>query len=182
MDSSMFKTLCSIDHLLSSWDSIKSKNSAGGIDGESISEFDKNLKDNLQELADELSTGKWIPHPYLKIEIPKNKTEKRRLGLLTVRDKVVQQAIRMLIEPKFENLFLNNSYGYRPDKGAVKAIKRVLQERQKKNIQWAIKLDIDNYFDNIDHGILEARIKSVITDAEIVRLIMLCVKMGVCNR
>ena len=75
MDSSMFKTLCSIDHLLSSWDSIKSKNSAGGIDGESISEFDKNLKDNLQELADELSTGKWIPHPYLKIEIPKNKMD-----------------------------------------------------------------------------------------------------------
>ena len=73
MDSSMLKTLCSIDHLLSSWDIIKSKNSSGGIDGESISEFDKNLKDNLQELADELSTGKWIPHPYLKIEIPKNK-------------------------------------------------------------------------------------------------------------
>lgn len=75
MHSSMFKTLCSIDHLLSSWDSIKSKNSSGGIDGESISEFDKNLKDNLQELADELSTGKWIPHPYLKIEIPKNKMD-----------------------------------------------------------------------------------------------------------
>lgn len=178
----MFKTLCSIDHLLSSWDSIKSKNAAGGIDGESIAEFDKDLRDNLQELSEELSTGKWIPHPYLKIEIPKNKNEKRRLGLLTVRDKVVQQAIRMLIEPKLENLFLNNSYGYRPGKGAVKAIKRVLQERQKKSIQWAIKLDIDNYFDNIDHGILEARIKAVITDAEIVRLIMLCVKMGVVSK
>jgi len=75
MHSSMFKTLCTIDHLLSSWDSIKSKNSAGGIDGENISDFDGNLRDNLQELADELSTGKWIPHPYLKIEIPKNKMD-----------------------------------------------------------------------------------------------------------
>ena len=58
MDSSMLKTLCSIDHLLSSWDIIKSKNSSGGIDGESISEFDKNLKYNREELADDLSSGK----------------------------------------------------------------------------------------------------------------------------
>ena len=58
----------------------------------------------------------------------------------------------------------------------------MLQERQKKSIRWALKLDIDNYFDNIDHGLLEARIKSVITDAEIVRLIMLCVKMGVVTK
>lgn len=182
MDSSTFKTLCSIDHLLSSWDSIKKKNSSGGIDGESVAEFDANLKINLTKLSEELTARKWIPHPYLKIEIPKNKTEKRKLGLLAVRDKVVQQAIRLLIEPKLENMFLNNSYGYRPDKGTVKAIKRVLQERQRKSIQWALKLDIDNYFDNIDHDILEARVKAVVADEEIVRLIMLCIKMGIVSQ
>lgn len=65
----------------------------------------------------------------MRIEIPKKTNEKRRLGLLTVRDKIVQQGIRMLIEPRCERLFLNNSYGYRPGKGAVKAIRRALSER-----------------------------------------------------
>lgn len=88
----------------------------------------------------------------------------------------------MLIEPKFEKLFLNNSYGYRPEKGAVKAIKRVLDERKKKSLHWALIMDIDDYFDNVDHTILQNRINAVVNDDEIVRLVMLCVKMGVVTK
>lgn len=178
----MFITLCSEKHLLNAWKEVKSKGSTGGIDGQSIADFEKDLGNNIKEISESLRSGRWSPMPYMKIEIPKKVTEKRRLGLLTIKDKVVQQSIKMLAEPRMENLFVSNSYGYRPNKGALKAIRRVLQERLNKSVPWILRLDIDNYFDNIDHQILQSRIKAVIPDSEIVRLIMLCVKMGIVTK
>lgn len=178
----MFDILCNEKHLLLAWKDVKSKGSSGGIDGQNISDFEKDLGNNLLEIADSLRRGKWSPMPYMQIEIPKKVTEKRRLGLLTIKDKIVQQAIKTLVEPRMERLFVNHSYGYRPNKGALKAIRRVLQERQNKSTPWVLKLDIDNYFDNINHQILQSRIKAIIPDPEIVRLIMLCVKMGVVTK
>lgn len=140
------------------------------------------LENNLTEIINDLKSGKWVPLPYLKVEIPKKVKEKRRLGLLTIKDKIVQQAIRNLIEPKMERMFIGNSYGYRPNKGALKAIRRALQERRNKNTPWILRLDVDNYFDNIDHSILQRRLQSVISDPEIIRLIMLCIKMGIVTK
>lgn len=178
----MFPTLCTETLLLKAWDSVKSKNAGGGVDGLNVSDFDADIGKNIRELSEDLKAGQWEPQPYLRIEIPKKENEKRKLGLLTIRDKIVQQGIRLLIEPKCENLFLGNSYGYRPGKGAAKAIRRLVNERTRKGFDWALKLDIDDFFDNVDHGILQARLKAIVTDAEIVRLVMLCVKMGVVSK
>ena len=178
----MFEKLCSERTIMNAWKHVKSKGSAGGIDGLSLSTFETDLGNNILEVTDDLKTGKWSPLPYLKVEIPKKVKEKRKLGLLTIKDKVVQQAIRSLIEPRMEKMFFGNSYGYRPNKGALKAIRRALQERRNKKTQWILRLDIDNYFDNIDHEILQKRVQAVISDPEIVRLIMLCVKMGVVTK
>lgn len=182
MSTTLFGRLCSYQHLFRAWEHVKRKNSRGGIDGATISEFDASLEENLRDLLEELKTGRWTPEPYFRIEIPKNANEKRQLGLLTVRDKIVQQAIRMLVEPRCERLFLNNSYGYRPGKGAVKAIRRAFSECQGQGKEWILKLDIDNFFDNVDHEILESRVSAVVNDPEILRLIMLCVKMGVVSK
>ena len=178
----MFDKLCSTELLFNAWEVVRAKKSAGGIDMVSICGIEKRLTSVIAELSTELKTGTWNPEPYLRIEIPKKETERRTLGLLTVKDKIVQQAIKTLIEPRFESLFLNNSYGYRPGKGAVKAIRRALHEKDLKSYGWALKLDIDNYFDNIDHELLESRVRALISEEEIVRLIMLCVKMGSVNR
>lgn len=178
----MFQTLCSKRHILLAWKEIKAKGSSGGIDGQTTTDFEKDLGNNIQEIIDRLKSGRWSPMPYMQIEIPKKITEIRRLGLLTVKDKIVQHAIKMLIEPRLEKIFVGNSYGYRPNKGALKAIRRTLQERQNKKTPWILRLDIDNYFDNIDHQILQSRIKAIIPDTDIVRLIMLCVKMGVVTK
>ncbi len=114
-----------------------------------MNEFEKDLSEHLIQLENELKTGTWSPEPYLKIEIPKKNNEKRELGLLSVKDKIVQQAIKTLIEPRFERLFLNNSYGHRPGKGAAKAIRRSQSECNMKKNLWVLRLDIDNYFDTI---------------------------------
>lgn len=178
----MFVKLCDIQTLYSAWTSVKLKNSAGGIDGFSVLDFENKLEHHLAELQNELKERKWNPEPYLRVDIKKNETEKRRLGLLSVKDKIVQQAIRILIEPSFENLFLSNSYGYRPERGSAKAINRTLHEFNQQNNKWVAQLDLDNYFDTIHHELLFSRLKSIVSDNEIVRLIELSLKMGIVNK
>ncbi len=180
--STLFNTLCSVSCLHTAWKLVKSKNSAGGIDGFSVFQFEADIKNHLDNLLGELESKTWNPEPYLRIEIPKNETEKRKLGLLSIKDKIVQQAIKNLIEPRFERQFLNNSYAYRPDKGHTKAIRRVMSEIVKKKNSWIVQLDIDDYFDTINHDILFNRIKSIIKEDEIIRLIELSVKMGIVSK
>ena len=182
MSTSLFRTLCLPYTLHNAWKTVKSKNSAGGIDGLSVMQFEERLAENLEILKQELLHKTWNPEPYLQIEIPKNETEIRRLGLLSVRDKIVQQAIKELIEPGLEKLFLNNSYGYRQGKGPVKAIHRVMNMYQHVKKGWVAKLDIDDYFDTIKHERLFAHLQHVLNDEEMVRLIELCVRMGVVTK
>ena len=178
----LFRTLCLPVTLHSAWKVVKSKNAAGGIDGISVTRFEENLADNLSALKDDLLNKKWNPEPYLRIEIPKKETEVRQLGLLNIRDKIVQQAIKMLIEPRLEKLFLNHSYGYRPGKGPVKAIHRVMNMFKQVKHGWVAKLDVDNYFDTVNHIRLFERLKGLFNDDEIVRLIELCMQMGVVTK
>ena len=172
--------LCQIPRLHLAWNTVKAKGSAGGIDGISILEFEKEKRKEILKLAEELKAGTWKPQPYMEIEVAKTKNpdEIRKLGMTAIRDKIVQHAIKSIIEPRYEKIFLGNSYGYRPGKGATKAIRRVLFECHKSQYKYVLRLDIDNFFDSINHEILQKRLIATGTDAEIVRLIMLCVQMG----
>lgn len=172
--------LCQIPRLHLAWGLVKAKGSAGGIDGMTIIEFEHDKRKEILKLAEELKAGAWRPQPYMEIEVAKTKNpdEIRKLGMTAIRDKIVQHTIKSIIEPRYEKIFLGNSYGYRPGKGATKAIRRVLAECCKKQYKYVLRLDIDNFFDNIDHEIIQKRLIATGTETEIVRLIMLCVKMG----
>ena len=137
------------------------------------------MNDNLIELQHELISQTWNPEPYLRIEITKNETEKRKLGLLCIKDKIVQQAIKTAIEPQLEKTFLNLSYGYRPNKGPERAIKRVVHDLKKLKSGYVAKLDIDNYFDTINHERLFTRLANWLKDDETLRLIRLCIQTGI---
>lgn len=182
MQPRLFDRLCSQTTLFNAWKSIRQKGSSGGIDGVGLLQFESNLGKNLSELASELQQKTWTPQPYLKVTIPKKNNERRSLGLLSVKDKVVQQAIKTLIEPKFEKSFVFNSFGYRPGKGHTKAVKYARFCCQSKKTPYLLRLDIDNYFDNINHEILFKRIKPLIADDDVFELVKLCVKMGVVDR
>lgn len=172
--------LCQIPRLYLAWNTVKAKGSVGGIDGITIIEFEKEKRKEIPKLAEELMAGTWKPQPYMEIEVAKTKNpdEIRKLGMTAIRDKIVQHAIKSIIEPRYERIFLSNSYGYRPGKGATKAIRRVLAECHKSQYKYVLRLDIDNFFDTLDHEILRKRLIATGTEAEIVRLIMLCVQMG----
>lgn len=179
MHSSLYKTLCLPITLHSAWKAVKLKNSAGGVDGLSVAQFEEKLNVNLEELRRRLIDKTWNPEPYLRVAIAKNETETRKLGLLSVGDKIVQQAIKALIEPKMDKMFLNNSYGYRPGKGPARAIHRVCDFFNRQKTGYVIKLDIDDYFDTIQHACLFSALHNWLKDEDIVRLIELCVKTGV---
>lgn len=119
----LYSRLCSQSLLFDAWKAVKQKGSAGGVDGVTLLQFEERLGGQLSELLEELRQHKWKPEPYLRVNIPKKSNEIRRLGLLSVRDKVVQQGMKMLLEPRFEKVFVPNSYGYRPGKGHTKAVK-----------------------------------------------------------
>lgn len=172
--------LCQETTLYNAWNIVKEKGAMGGIDGVTIREFEKDKRRQIPKLAEELTNKTWKPYPYLEIEVAKDKSpeEKRKLGMTAIRDKIVQLAIKTIIEPRYDRIFVGNSYGYRPGKGATKAIRRVLQECKNKKFKYVLRLDIDNFFDSIDHFLLRRKLVATGTEEEIVRLIMLCMEMG----
>ena len=117
--------------------------------------------------------------PYKHIEVPKKDGEQRRIGMLSLRDKIVQQALNQLIEPRCERLFLGCSYGYRPGRRALKAIRRLVADGRRKDLKIALCLDIDDFFDCVNHEILASRLSSILLgETEILRLLILLVTMG----
>ncbi|NOZ68770.1 MAG: CRISPR-associated endonuclease Cas1 [Deferribacteres bacterium] len=159
---------------------MRRKGSAGGIDGRDIKAFDQEAERYLSGLKSDLERGTYTPEPYYSIAVPKSvgSREKRRLGLPTIRDKVAQQAVRNAIEPIFEKVFLDVSYGYRPSKGAARAIRRVRHMIRTEKRVWVTICDIDKFFDTINIDVLFEKIKEKIWEPEILNLLKLWVCIG----
>ena len=170
--------LLRMEHLQLAWEKVRSKGTAGGVDEVTVKMFEKHLPKGLLDLQAELEARCYVPDPYLTVFIPKNKEEQRQLGLLTVRDKVVQQAVLLVIAPVLDQLFLDCSYGYRPNKGPTKAVRRVWHMIHSEQNRWFVKLDFDNFFDNIPHDLLLKKLEVWVQDGDLLNLIQLSLKMG----
>lgn len=137
------------------WDAykkVKANKGAPGVDNISIEKFDENIKDNLYKLWNRLSSGSYFPPPVRAVEIPKKNGGTRLLGVPTVEDRIAQMVVRMYFEPSVDKVFYKDSYGYRPNKSAIEAIK-VIRERCWR-YDWVLEFDIKGLFDNIDHKLL----------------------------
>lgn len=132
---------------------VKANKGAAGVDGESIEEFEKDLKGNLYKLWNRMSSGCYFPPPVRMVEIPKpGGRGVRILGVPTVADRIAQTVVKMYLEPKVEPLFHPDSYGYRPGRSALDAV-ATCRERCWKN-DWIIDLDIQKFFDTLDHELV----------------------------
>lgn len=143
--------------VLAAYRSVKTNRGAGGVDGVDFEKYEANLKDNLYKLWNRLSSGSYFPKAVRGVEIPKKSGKKRLLGIPTIEDRVAQMVVRNRFEPKVEPFFHENSYGYRPNRSALDAI-RVTRERCWK-YEWVLELDIVGLFDNIDHDLLLKAVK-----------------------
>jgi RNA-directed DNA polymerase len=129
--------------------SVKANQGAAGVDGQSIAEFEADLEDNLYKLWNRLSSGSYFPPPVRRVDIPKRDgVGVRPLGIPTVADRVAQEVARRYLEPILESVFHPDSYGYRPGKSAIDAV-RTARERCWR-YDWVLDLDVQAYFDSID--------------------------------
>ena len=140
---------------------VRSKEGAGGVDGVTIEQFEKDLKGNLYKIWNRMSSGAYFPPPVRAVTIPKKNGGQRILSVPTVADRVAQTVVKQMIEPDLDKVFLADSYGYRPDKSALDAV-GVTRERCWK-YDWVLEFDIKGLFDNIDHSLLMRAVRKHVT-------------------
>jgi group II intron reverse transcriptase/maturase len=131
---------------------VKANKGAAGVDGQSIAEFEEDLKDNLFKIWNRMSSGSYFPPPVRRVDIPKDNGKTRPLGIPTVADRIAQTVVKRYLEPILEEYFHADSYGYRPGKSAIEAVGVARQRCWR--YDWVLDLDIKGFFDNIDHDLL----------------------------
>jgi RNA-directed DNA polymerase len=156
-----------------------------GIDGVSMSHFNDNLERNLEELRQLLKAGTFEPLPVRRVYIPKANGKKRPLGIPGIRDRIVQEALRMILEPLWEVDFSRHSYGFRPNRSTYDAIAFIgnrLASYRADSYQWVIEGDITSYFDTIPHRRLIKAVKKRVADRKIRELLWKFLRAGVMYR
>lgn len=138
--------------VMAAWEKVRANKGAYGVDEQSISDFEKDLKDNLYKLWNRMSSGTYFPPPVRAVEIPKSDGNVRLLGIPTVSDRVAQTVVKFHLEPLVEPAFHEDSYGYRPKKSALDAVATARKRCWKQD--WVIDLDIKGFFDNLNHDLV----------------------------
>src|SRR5690625_4610125 len=160
------------------WNAVKANKGSAGVVGETIQWFEAQLNQNLREIQRLLREGRYKPEPVLQHYIEKADGKKRPLGIPTVRDRVVQQAVRQMIEPLFDRDFYTHSYGFRKGHSQHQALDIVKRAKQS-GYEYVVDLDIQSFFDNIPHDLLMEKVKTKIADGQVLNLIEMWLKAGV---
>ncbi len=167
------------DNLNKAYKKVKSNKGAGGVDGMSVDELLWFLKDNQKQLIQKLKNGKYKPNPVRRVEIPKEtKGETRKLGVPTVVDRVFQQAITQVLSPIYEEQFSENSYGFRPKRGAHNALKQCQQEVNEGYV-YVVDIDLEKFFDTVCQSKLIEVLSRTIKDGRVISLIHKYLNAGV---
>jgi RNA-directed DNA polymerase len=159
------------------WQQVASKGGASGVDRQSIEDFARHAERYLEELGEALRAGTYRAQAVREVQIPKGAGHWRRLGIPTIKDRIVQTAMKLTIEPIFEQEFLTMSYGFRPQRGCKDAL-RAVDQALKAGHCWVVDADIASYFDSIPHEALMHRIEQRISDGRVLELLRQWLETG----
>nr|WP_200901424.1 reverse transcriptase domain-containing protein [Paenibacillus sp. DMB20] len=167
------------DNLNRAYKQVKQNHGAPGIDGMTVEAALPWLRENREELLQSIRSGRYKPSPVRRKEIPKpDGSGIRKLGIPTVVDRVIQQAIAQQLQPRFEPLFSDGSYGYRPGRSAQQAIRKV-KAYAEQGYGYAAEIDLSRYFDTLNHELLLSLLRKQIQDKRVIDLIKKYLKSGV---
>ena len=173
------EALCTVERLERGFKAVRKNKGSPGIDGTTIAEFESRLAEELSQLKAELESWTYKPSPVRRVEIPKPGGKGiRLLGVPTVRDRVVHATLKQLLEPVFEPLFSDHSYGFRPERSQRQAIEAA-REIVAGGKPYVVDIDLSKFFDRIHHDRLIARLSQHVADKRIVRVIGLLLRSGI---
>lgn len=179
----LIEQIAAPENLLAAWRSVRGnipsyrRARSAGPDGVSLAEFERDLPAQLHALGDMLRSGRFQPEPPLSFEIPKRNGGTRRLAVLSVRERVAQRAVQQVLEPLWEPIFLDCSFGFRPGLSRQHAV-RCIQGFRRQGLNWVVDGDIAACFDSLDHDLLMRRVRARIADPRLERLLQAWLDAG----
>lgn len=166
------------ENLMKALKRVKANKGSPGVDGMSVKELDAHLKTHWDGLRASMLRGTYEPQPVKRVEIPKAGGGVRKLGIPTVLDRFIQQALMQVLQADWDELFSNHSYGFRPGRSAHQAVAKA-QEHMASGCNWVVDLDLEKFFDRVNHDILMGLIAKRVKDRRVLKLIRAFLNAGV---
>lgn len=176
---SLYDRILQEQRLLQAFAKVKSNKGAAGVDGQSVADFAVQLPEEIAQLVRELKDKSYRPKPVRRVEIPKPDGGVRKLGIPTVRDRVVQQALLDILQPIFDPDFHPSSYGYRPRRSCHQAIAKASLFIRRYRRRWVVDMDLSRCFDTLNHDLIIQGFRRKVTDGSILGLLRLFLQSGI---
>ena len=167
-----------VSMLMRAYDRIR-KDAAVGVDGITKEEYGKNLDENIRDLHARLKSKRYRHQPIRRVHIPKDRGKTRPIGISAFEDKLVQEAVRQVLEAVYEQDFLDCSYGFRPGRSAHDALRALDRVVYRGEVKWILEADVQSFFHSIDRAKLRAILKDRVVDGSLLRLVGKCVRVGI---
>jgi len=177
----MLERILSSGNMNEAYQKVKRNKGAGGVDQMEMDELLEHLKTHREEILTSLLKGSYKPYPVKRVEIPKENGKTRKLGIPTLRDRVVQQAILQVLSPIYEKQFVETSYGFRPNRGCHDALKKC-QEYANQGYWYVIDIDLEKFFDTVNQSMLMEILSRLIKDNRVLSLIQKFLNAGIMDR
>ena len=177
----LFESIIGRNNLNEAFKRVKANKGSHGVDGMKVDELLQYLKEHGDSLRQSLLEGRYKPNPVRRVEIPKPDGKKRPLGIPTAVDRVIQQAIAQILSPIFEEKFSDSSYGFRPNRSAHQAILKC-KAYMDKGYKWVVDIDLEKYFDTVNHDKLIGLIYKEVKDIRVISLIRKYLQAGVIEK
>jgi group II intron reverse transcriptase/maturase len=174
----LLEVILSVSNMFDAQERVVANRGSAGIDGMTVEELSDYLVKHCLELCESIRGGGYKPKPVKRVEIPKPDGGKRQLGVPTVIDRMVQQAMVQVLQPIFEQTFSDSSYGFRPKRNAHQAIQRA-KKYYEEGYTYAVDLDLEKYFDTVNHDLLIKMVRETVKDETVIALVRKFLKSGV---
>src|ERR1700729_2591455 len=174
----LMEEVCERENLKEALGQVKANKGSAGVDGMTVGGITDYLKQHWPAIREQLLSGTYEPKPVRRVEIPKPDGGIRKLGIPTVLDRFIQQAVMQVLQGKWDRTFSDHSYGFRPGRSAPQAVEQA-QRYIAEGYRWCVDLDLEKFFDRVSHDKLMARIETRVSDRRMLRLIRSFLKVGV---